>query len=168
VINSWFDPQGATQAGTALLDNGCDVLFGIMDEAAYLQVAEARGAKAIMWNTDIRRYGPNAYVSSIIIDFKDFYVEQVRRRLAGEWTPTTDILPFGAGVDRDAWGASVPPEVAAQADAARAAILGGDSPFKGEIKDVKGNIRVPAGHTMTEMELYEWNWSIEGVSGLDA
>lgn len=168
VINSWFDPQGATQAGTALIDNGCDVLFGIMDEAAYLQVAEARGKKAIMWNTDIRRYGPNAYISSIIIDFRDFYLTQVRRRLAGEWTPTTDILPFGGGVDRDAWGATVPPEVAAAADAARDRIMGGWSPFTGEIRDAKGAIRVPAGQTMSEMDLYEWNWSIEGVSGIDA
>ena len=71
-INSWFDPQAATQAGSALLDNGCDLLFGIMDEAGYLQVAEKRGAKAVMWNTDIRRFGPKAYVSSIVIDFKEF------------------------------------------------------------------------------------------------
>ena len=166
VINSWFDPQAAAQAGTALVDNGCDVLFGIMDEAAYLQVAEARGVKAVMWNTDIRRYGPNAYISSIMVDFADFYVEQVRRRLAGEWTPTEDILPMGAGVDRDAWGSSVPTEVAAQADAVRDRILGGWSPFTGEIKDTTGTIRVAAGQTMSERDLYEWNWSIEGVSGL--
>ena len=87
VINSWFDPQAATQAGTALIDNGADLLFGIMDEAGYLQVAEQRGAKAVMWNTDIRRYGPKAYVSSIVIDFKKYYVDQVRLRLEGKWTP---------------------------------------------------------------------------------
>lgn len=168
VINSWFDPQAAAQAGTALIDNGCDVLFGIMDEAAYLQVAEQRGAKAVMWNTDIRRYGPKAYISSIMVDFGPFYVEQVRRRLAGEWTPTEDIMPLSKGVDRDAWGESVTPEIAAQADAVRDKILGGWSPFTGEIKDSKGNIKVAAGQTMTERELYEWNWSIEGVSGLDA
>ncbi|WP_210527656.1 BMP family ABC transporter substrate-binding protein [Rubellimicrobium arenae] len=168
VINSWFDPQAAAQAGTALIDNGCDLLFGIMDEAAYLQVAEQRGAKAVMWNTDIRRYGPNAYVSSIVVDFGAYYVEQVRRRLAGEWTPSQDILPMGQGVDRDAWGQSVPAEVAAQADAARDKILSGWSPFTGEIKDSKGNIRIAAGQTMTETELYNWDWSIEGVSGLDS
>jgi len=166
VINSWFDPQAASQAGTALIDNGADVLFGIMDEAAYLQVAEARGAKAVMWNTDIRKYGPNAYISSILIDFNAFYVEQVRRRLAGEWTPSEDILAMGKGVDRDAWGTSVPPEVAAKADAARDAILAGTSPFVGEIKDSTGTIRVAAGQTMTEVELYNWDWSIEGVMGL--
>jgi basic membrane lipoprotein Med (substrate-binding protein (PBP1-ABC) superfamily) len=169
VINSWFDPQAATQAGTALIDNGCDVLFGIMDEAGYLQVAEERGAKAVMWNTDLRRYGPTAYISSVMVDFNAFYVEQVRRRLAGEWTPTQDLLPFGGGVDVDAWGETVPADVAAKADATKAAILDGSfNPFVGEIKDSKGNIKVAQGQTMTEQELYHWNWSIEGVSGLDS
>ncbi len=166
VINSWFDPQAAAQAGTALIDNGADVLFGIMDEAAYLQVAEQRGAKAVMWNTDIRRYGPKAYISSIVVDFSAWYVEQVRRRIAGEWTPTEDILPIGKGVDRDAWGETVPAEAAAQADAIRDKIMGGWSPFEGEIKDAKGNVKVAAGHRMTEVELYNWDWSIEGVTGL--
>jgi basic membrane protein A and related proteins len=166
VINSWFDPQAAAQAGTALIDNGADVLFGIMDEAAYLQVAEQRGAKAVMWNTDIRRYGPQAYISSIVVDFNAWYVEQVRRRIAGEWTPTEDILPIGSGVDRDAWGETVPAETAAQADAIRDKIMGGWSPFEGEIKDTNGNVKVAAGHRMTEVELYNWDWSIEGVTGL--
>ncbi|MBT9385174.1 BMP family ABC transporter substrate-binding protein [Pseudooceanicola sp. CBS1P-1] len=167
-INSWFDPQAATQAGTALLDNGCDVLFGIMDEAGYLQVAQDRGKKAVMWNTDLRRYGPDAYISSIVVNFNDFYVKQVGRRLEGSWTPTYELLPMGGGVDRDAWGATVPAEVAAKADAVRTKMMTeGYSPFVGEIKDAKGNIKVAKGQTMTEQELYHWNWSIEGVSGLD-
>lgn len=107
-INKWFDPQASTQAGSALIDNGADLLFGVMDEAGYLQVAEKRGVKAVMWNTDVRRYGPKAYISSIVVDFRKFYVEQVRLRLAGNWTPPAIILPMGAGVDVDAWGETVP------------------------------------------------------------
>lgn len=168
VINSWFDPQAATQAGTALLDNGCDFLFGIMDEAAYLQVAEARGAWAAMWNTDLRHYGPNAYVSSVVFDFKPYAVEQVRNRLNGTWKPAATLFPMGGGVDRDAWGQNVPAEVAAQADAVRDKILGGWSPFEGEIRDVNGEVRVAKGQTMTEDELYLWDWSVEGVSGLSS
>ncbi len=166
VINSWFDPQAASQAGTALVDNGCDFLFGIMDEAAYLQVAEKRGVWAAMWNTDIRRYGPSAYVSSVIIDFKDFYVDQVKKRLAGEWTPSETLFAMGSGVDRDTWGEKVPAEVGKAADAVRDKILGGWSPFTGELKDSKGNVKVAAGQKMTELELYNWDWSVEGVTGL--
>ena len=167
-INSWFDPQAAAQAGTALIDNGCDFLFGIMDEAAYLQVAEKRGVWAAMWNTDIRRYGPNSYVSSIMIDFKQFYVDQVKQRLEGKWTPSTTLMPMGKGVDRDKWGEKVPADVAAAADAVRDKIIGGWSPFTGELKDSKGNIKLEAGKTMTDLELYNWDWSIEGVTGLSA
>jgi basic membrane lipoprotein Med (substrate-binding protein (PBP1-ABC) superfamily) len=165
-INKWFDPQASTQAASALIDNGADLLFGIMDEAGYLQVAEKRGVKAVMWGTDIRRYGPKAYVSSIIIDFRKFYVEQVRLRLAGQWTPPSVLLPMGGGVDVDAWGESVPPEVRKQANAVRAKILGGWSPFVGPLKDNKGTLRVAAGKTMTEAELYNWDWSIDGVVGI--
>ncbi|RUX33666.1 BMP family ABC transporter substrate-binding protein [Mesorhizobium sp. M2A.F.Ca.ET.042.01.1.1] len=168
VINSWFDPQAAAQAGTALIDNGCDFLFGIMDEAAYLQVAEKRGVWAAMWNTDIRRYGPNAYVSSIIIDFKDFYVDQVKKRLAGQWTSSENLFAMGKGIDRDAWGEKVPADVAKAADEVRQKIINGWSPFTGEIKDSTGKVRVEAGKTMTDLDLYYWDWSIEGVSGLSA
>lgn len=167
VINSWFDPQAAAQAGTALIDNGCDVLFGVMDEAAYLQVAEKRGVPAVMWNTDVRRYGPKSYISSIVLDWTKYDVAQTKARLEGSWTPgQTALLNMGEGVDRDAWGDSVPGPVRAQADAVRARMLAGYTPFTGEIKDANGRVRVPAGKTMTDMELYGWDWPIEGVSGL--
>ena len=167
-INSWFDPQGATQAGTALIDNGCDFLFGIMDEAGYLQVAEKRGVPAAMWNTDMRAFGPKSYVTSIVCDWNAYYVDQVGKRIAGRWTPDTAILPMGRGIDVDKWGESVPKDVQTRADAVRARILGGWSPFAGEIKDAKGAVRVKAGETMTEDQLYNWDWSIEGVSGLSS
>jgi len=165
-IHHWFDPQSNAQAASALLDNGADLLFGIMDDPAYLQVAEKRGAKAIMWNTDLRRYGPKAYISSIIIDFRKYYVDQVHRRLDGTWTPESVILPMGSGVDIDPWGETVPELVRAEADAVRAKIKGGWSPFVGEIKDNKGAIRVAAGQRMTDLELDLWNWSIDGVQGI--
>lgn len=167
VINSWFDPQAATQAGTALVDNGCDFLFGIMDEAGYLQVAEKRGVWAAMWNTDIRRYGPNAYVSSVILDWNKFYVDQVGKRLAGTWTADQTLLPLGGGIDRDKWGQNVPEEVGAKADEVRQKMLDGWSPFVGEIKDKDGKVRVEEGQKMTELELYNWDWSVEGVTGLE-
>ncbi len=165
-IHNWFDPQAAAQAAAALIDSGVDVLFGIMDEPSMLQVAERRGKKAITWNTDLRRFGPGAYVSSIIIDFKQFYVDQVRARLEGRWNAESVILPMGTGVDLDTWGGTVPAPVRAQADAVRMRIHGGWSPFVGEIKDNKGIIRFAAGQQMTDQELDNWNWSIDGVQGI--
>ncbi len=89
----------------------------------------------------MRQFGPKSYVTSIVVDWRNFYVDQVRKRLAGTWSPSTTLLPMGGGVDIDAWGESVPAPVRKQADAVRTKILGGWSPFTGEIKDSKGVVR---------------------------
>ncbi|GAN97048.1 basic membrane lipoprotein [Komagataeibacter europaeus NBRC 3261] len=166
-INAWFDPQAATQAATALADNGCDFLCGIMDEPAYLRVAVQRGLKAAMWNTGMLDYGPEAYVSSVDLDFNDFYVSQVRDLLAGTWQPQGRFLTLGHGVDRDAWGPGVPVEVARQADAMRTRLLAGYNPFRGPIHDNHGRLRVPEGVTLSDLEIYHSDWAVAGVSGLE-
>ncbi|MDR6182235.1 BMP family ABC transporter substrate-binding protein [Asaia bogorensis] len=165
-INSWFDPQAAASAGAALIDSGCDFLCGIMDDPGYLRVAQQRGVWAAMWNTDMRQFGPDAYVSSVVLDFEDYYRETIAARIAGRWRPTGTFLKLGHGVDRDAWGKNVPDSIRSEADAARERMLAGWSPFTGPIRDSKGQIRVPAGHTMSDMEIFHWNWQVEGVSGL--
>ncbi len=110
-----------------------------MDEAAYLQVAEKRGVPAVIWNTDVSRYGPKFYISSIVVDWNKYYVGQVKARLDGNWMPGQQtLLDMGEGVDRDAWGESVPGRIRAQADAIRTKMLAGYTPFAGEIKDAGG------------------------------
>jgi hypothetical protein len=101
-----------------------------------------------------------------MFDFRKFYTEQVRARLEGRWTSGQFLLPFGDGTDRDAWGETVPADAAKVADEARSKILGGWSPFAGEIRDNKGTVKVASGHTMSETEIYNWNWPIDGISGL--
>ncbi|WP_408886019.1 BMP family ABC transporter substrate-binding protein [Komagataeibacter melaceti] len=165
-INAWFDPQAATQAAQALVSAGCDFLCGIMDEPAYLRVAEQEGVWAAMWNSDMRRFGPDHYVSSVVADFSHFYVEQVRARLNGTWTPGEFLLPLGGGVDRDAWGRNVPISVQQQADAVRARIIGGWQPFTGPLYDNHGQLRLAAGQSLADTAIYNWNWAVEGVTGL--
>jgi len=167
-INSWFDPQAAHQAGDALISDGCDFLMGIMDEPAYLQLAEKKGVWAAVWNTDIRKYGPNAYVSSVLVDWRDFYVAEVRKRLEGNWTGNRGVLlPMGEGTDRDEWGINVPQDVQAKADAVRTKIMNENyNPFVGPIKDVNGKLRLKEGEVMDGYALFEWDWAIEGTTGL--
>jgi basic membrane lipoprotein Med (substrate-binding protein (PBP1-ABC) superfamily) len=167
-INSWFDPSKAKQAAEALVSDGCDFLFGIMDEAAYLQVAEKEGIWAAMWNTDIRRFGPNAYVSSIMLDWNKFYLDEAKKVLDGTWEGNRLVLlPMGEGVDRDSWGKNVPEQLQWMVDAVRDHMLKGWSPFVGPIKDKDGKVKIPAGEKLTEKYMYDsWLWSVEGVSGM--
>ncbi len=167
LINSWFDPQAASQAAFALVQNAADMLYTNLDDGACLQAAAKAGVKCATWNTDMRAVGPDAYVSSVLLDWNGFYIDQIGRRLRGEWTGGgATMLPIGHGIDRDAWGATVPAEVGAQADAVRARIIGGWNPFTGEIKDAAGTVRLGKGQSLDAAALYAWSWPVEGVSGL--
>jgi basic membrane lipoprotein Med (substrate-binding protein (PBP1-ABC) superfamily) len=168
LINSWFDPAKANQAANALIDDGADFVMDIMDETAALQVEEKRGVWGATWNTDQRASAPTKYVSSVSLNWKDYYTKEVGDFLNGTWQGDRSvILQLAEGVDRDAWGPNVPIEVQQQVDAVREKMLKeGFNPFVGPIKDTKGEVRVPEGQAMTESELYLWDWAVEGVSGL--
>ena len=169
LINAWFDPQAASQAASALIQNGVDMIYSNLDDASCLQVAEKAGIKCATWARDMRASGPNAYVSSVLLDWSPYVIGQIGRRLHGTWTagPGT-LLLAGHGVDRDRWGQSVPTEAAARADAVRARIIGGWNPFQGEIRDAGGQVRVAKGQSMNDAACYAWSWPVEGVTGLKA
>jgi simple sugar transport system substrate-binding protein len=168
LINSWFDPAKANQAANALIDSGADFVMDIMDETAALQVEEERGVWGATWNTDQRAAAPTKYVSSVSLDWDDYYISEVQGLLDGTWKgDRTVLLPLAQGVDRDKWGPNVPQEVQTQVDAVRQKMLkDGFNPFVGPIKDTKGEIRIPEGQAMDKMQLYLWDWAVEGVSGL--
>jgi basic membrane protein A len=170
MINSWFDPGKARQAAQALVDGGVDFLNGIMDEPAYLQVAEERGVWAAMENTDMRTFGPNAYVTSILFDWREFYVNEVQSVLDGTWQGDRPVvlLPLGGGTDLDPWGQNVPDSVGTEVDSAREEMLNGElTPFQGPLKDASGNERLGAGEPLSEIFMYsQWDWPVEGVVGL--
>lgn len=169
VFNSWFDPPKAAQAANALVDAGADFLIAGHDDPATLEVAEKRKVWCSAWNADMRKFGPNAYVSSVELNWKDFYTREVKSLLDGTWKGNRfELLPLGEGVDRDDWGDKVPQDVRQKVDAVRDKMLNEDFfPFVGPIKDNKGKIRVADGVRMTDTQLYqEMNWAIEGVEGL--
>jgi basic membrane lipoprotein Med (substrate-binding protein (PBP1-ABC) superfamily) len=113
----------------------------------------------------MRRFGSHSYVSSVVLDWKKYYVDQVSSVVAGTWQGGgMDLLPMGAGVDRDAWGDKVSQDVRRKCDAMRDKIMGGFNPFTGPMKDSAGVQRLAAGETITRQTLYSWPWLLEGVT----
>jgi basic membrane protein A len=107
-------------------------------------------------------------VSSVSLNWDDFYTSEVKSLLDGTWKGNREVLlGLGQGVDRDAWGPNVPKDVQEKVDAVREKMMKeGFNPFTGPIKDTNGVVRVPEGKAMTPDELYLWDWPVEGVSGL--
>jgi len=169
-INSWYDPPAARQAAEALIGAGADFLFGIMDDPMILVVAEEKGVWAATKTTDLRRFGPTSYVSSELYLWDSFLVEQVGDLLDGTWEGGDMVLlPLSVGTDIDAWGDNVPQDVRDQVDAIREKMLNeGYTPFVGPISDTEGNVVIPVGETLTPEYCFgQWNWTVEGIVGVE-
>ncbi|MDJ0925188.1 MAG: BMP family ABC transporter substrate-binding protein [Acidimicrobiia bacterium] len=170
MVFSFFDPPGATQATNALIDGGADVIFDVQDDTTPLQICEERGVWSCIWNKDNREFGPNAFVNAIALDWNDYYVDQVSKAIDGTWTNRPDgpdQLAMGEGCDITPWGQNVPQEAQDAGDAAYAALKAGEfGVYDGPLFDNEGNERIAAGEALTVREMYDVDWSVEGVTGV--
>jgi simple sugar transport system substrate-binding protein len=85
-VNAWFDPPKETEAATAVINAGADVLFQNTDSSAVLQTAEKMGKRAFGWNSDMTAYGPKAHLGSATINWTPYYTKAVNEMLEGTWT----------------------------------------------------------------------------------
>jgi len=84
-VNEWFNPPKETEAATALINGGADVLFQNTDSSAVLQTAEKMNMRAFGWDSDMTAYGPKAHLGSAIINWGPYYVKATRDALEGKW-----------------------------------------------------------------------------------
>ena len=85
-VNEWFNPPKETEAATALINGGADVLFQNTDSSAVLQTAEKMGKRAFGWDSDMTAYGPKAHLASAVINWGPYYIKSVAEALEGKWT----------------------------------------------------------------------------------
>jgi basic membrane protein A and related proteins len=166
-ISTWFDPPKEKQAAKSLMDAGADVLFGISDSPSVLEEAEANGAFAATWNSDMRRFGPKAYLSSVVLNWGPYYAKRVEAVRDGSWK-SHDY--WGTMADGDVslaeYGDSVPEEVRAEVDEAMAGFKDGTfKPFKGPIRDQSGKVRIAEGEEISFEQWVAMDWLVEGIEG---
>jgi len=64
-INSWFDPGKEKQAAETLIGQGADVLLQNTDSSATLATAEEKHVHAFGWDSNMKKFGPNAHLGSV-------------------------------------------------------------------------------------------------------
>ena len=166
-INSWFDPGKEKQAAETLIGQGADVLLQNTDSSATLATAEAKKVHAFGWDSDMKKFGPDAHLGSVVAHWGVYYRAAIQQVLDGKWKndPVWWGLPQQA-VDLEDLNASVPAAARADEKKAHDAIASGSRDvFAGPIKDQTGAVKVPAGKTLTDAELQRLNWYVEGVDG---
>ena len=85
-VNEWFNPPKETEAATALINGGADVLMQNTDSSAVLQTAEKMNKRAFGWDSDMTAYGPKAHLGSAVINWGPYYIKAAKDALEGKWT----------------------------------------------------------------------------------
>lgn len=166
-INTWYDPPKSNQATSSLIDAGADVVNSFVSDPGYCQVAEKRGVWAAALYRDWSSFCPNAYYNTMWWDFNEYFEDEVRMEVEGEWTGGRRVLldiEDGAGLGP--WGKRVPAAVKTKVDEVMERMRGGENVFAGPIADQSGKVRIAAGDEASEDFLYSgWDWLVEGVIG---
>ncbi len=166
-VNEWFNPPKETEAATALINGGADVLMQNTDSSAVLQTAEKMGKRAFGWDSDMTAYGPKAHLGSAIVNWGPYYVKAVGEALAGKWT--TGQVWWGVkegAIDMVSVAADVPDETKKRIDEVKAGLKDGSfAIWKGPIMDNTGKELLAAGTTADDKFLGGLKTYVKGVEG---
>ena len=191
---AWFDPAKAKEATEALIAEGADVFAFTEDSPTVVQVAAKKGLPSFSHYSPMQRYAPQGVVSGQLVHWERIYVDFLSKVLAGKYNATNLqnvdywwLLAEKAAEVGGEFGVPINPVWVSKLQAAkvntkefgtlsvydlvmrRLAQMSKTpvafDPFTGPIRDRKGVLRVPAGHTMTVLELNTMEWAAPGIVG---
>ena len=167
-INSWFDPGREKQAAETLIGQGADVLIQNTDSTATMQTAEQKKVHAFGWDSDMKKFGPNAQLGACVSNWGVYYTHLVDQVMSGTWnnSPVWWGLKEKAIDLADINTSAVSPAAQKALSQKRDDIVAGKfDPFAGPIADQSGTVKVAAGKSLSDAELLRLNWFVEGVDG---
>ena len=166
-VNEWFSPPKETEAATALIHSGADVLFQNTDSPAVLKTAQEKGVRAFGWNSDMQAYGPQAHLGSVAIDWQRYYTQSVNDVLNGTWNEGKSWWGMREGaIDLVSMPSDLPPAVQEKVAAAKAGLKDGSlTIWRGPLMDNQGRAVLPEGQSADDAFLTRINFFVQGVEG---
>ena len=166
-VNEWFNPPKETEAATALINGGADILFQNTDSSAVLQTAEKMGKRGFGWDSDMTAYGPKAHLGSAIIDWAPYYIKAVGEALDGKWATGQTWWGVKEGaIDLVSLAADVPEEAQKALDDVKAGLKAGSyNIWKGPISDNTGKEVLAKDAVADDKFLGGINFFVKGVEG---
>jgi basic membrane protein A len=187
-INTWHDPIIEKEAAASLFDAGAQVVFTGADTPAVADVAQEKGK----WGITYDWYGSckvDACLTAPYWNWGPVYTSVTEGVIDGTYTPGWDyfdadsgglgLVGFMEGDSLTPGESELPPEVIDQVRDLMAKALAGEfnrfDVFSGPIYDNQGNLVVPEGESLEQMDLdqfKEWNpdvktgmyWWAEGIT----
>ncbi|MDO9359658.1 MAG: BMP family ABC transporter substrate-binding protein [Polaromonas sp.] len=166
-VNEWFNPPKETEAATALINGGADVLFQNTDSSAVLQTAEKMNKRAFGWDSDMTSYGPKAHLGSAVINWGPYYIKAVKDALDGTWATGQSWWGVKEGaIDMVSIAADVPDDTKKRIDEIKAGLKDGSfTIWKGPIMDNTGKELVAKDAAADDKFLGGLMTYVQGVEG---
>jgi len=187
-INTWHDPVIEKEAAASLFDAGAQVVFTGADTPAVADVAQEKGK----WGVTYDWYGSckvDACLTAPYWVWGPVYADITEKVIAGTYTPGWDyfdaetgalgLYGFMEGQELTSGVADLDPAVVEEVRAILAQMLAGEftrfDVFSGPINDNQGNVVVPAGEKLEQVDLdafpeyglgckYCMKWWAEGIT----
>jgi basic membrane protein A len=168
-VNEWFNPPKETEAATALINGGADVLMQNTDSPAVLKTAQEKGKRAFGWDSDMTAYGPKAHLGSAIINWAPYYTTAVRDVLEGKWQTSKDKIWWGVkegAIDFVSMAEDVPPATKEKVEKIKAGLKDGSYViWKGPIVDNTGKTVLEKDKVADDEWLGGIKFFVKGVEG---
>jgi basic membrane protein A len=164
---TWLDPGKEKTAADALHAAGADVIQHMSSGPSVIQAGEAGGYYTIGYENDQSAFGPNSYLSSMMLEWGPLYANSIKAIQNGTWKGSTFYVSIQDGVmDIGAFGKSVPQDVQQYVLNLRDQLKSGElAIWKGPIKDQSGEVRIADGYIPTSAELQKTDYLVQGVEG---
>jgi basic membrane protein A and related proteins len=166
-VGAFLDPPKERDAAESLLGMGVDVLARESDSIQPEQAAAERGVWAIGYNSVPPGDDTPNLLTAPIWHWEVFYEKELTDLMQGKWTnaPVWWGTPEGL-VDIAPLNPAIPAATRAQISAKQADIRSqAFDVFAGPITDNTGQLRVPAGSSLTDAQLLSIDWLVDGVVG---
>ena len=166
-VNEWFSPPKETEAATALINGGADVLFQNTDSPAVLKTAQDKGKRAFGWDSDMTAYGPKAHLASAVINWGPYYTKAVTEAIEGKWATGASWWGVKEGaIDIVSIADDVPAEIKTKvADVKKGLVDGTFSIWKGPLVDNTGKEILAKDAVADDKFLGGVNFYVKGVEG---
>ena len=167
-VNEWFNPPKETEAATALINGGADVLMQNTDSPAVLKTAQEKGKRAFGWDSDMSSYGPKAHLGSAVINWAPYYIKATRDALEGKWKGAESSwwgVKEGA-IDFVSVADDVPADLKTKLEAVKAGLKDGSLViWKGPITDNTGKVVLEKDKAADDAFLGGVKFYVKGVDG---
>lgn len=166
-VNEWFSPPKETEAATALINGGADILFQNTDSPAVLKTAQEKGKRAFGWDSDMTAYGPKAHLASATINWAPYYIKATQDALDGKWTTGQSWWGVKEGaIDVVSIAEDVPAETKAKVEEVKKGLKDGSFViWKGPIVGQDGKEVVAKDAVADDKFLSGVNFYVKGVEG---